>query len=128
MGAKKMSLKFRTARLLSAKYQQEFQSNLDDEFEAIERLTGGPQERWNQFKEVVTETAKPVLCPKENLQQNWFDDNDEAVRALLTPLETPEICFLFCFVVVFVFVICFFVFVFVPSLTSGNLICQQTSF
>ena len=69
---------FNTARLLSAKYQQKFLSNLDDKFEAI-----GPEEKWNQFKEVVTETAKTVLGPKEKLHQDWFDDNDEAVEVLL---------------------------------------------
>ena len=74
---------FNTARLLSAEYQQEFQSNLDDKFEAIGPLTGGPEEMWNQFKEVITETAETVLGLKEKFHQDWFDDNDEAVRALL---------------------------------------------
>ena len=55
---------FNTARLLSAKYKREFQSILDDKFEAIGPLTGGPEEKWNQFKEDITETVKTVLGPK----------------------------------------------------------------
>ena len=31
---------------------------------------------------MVTLTAKADLGPKEKHYQNWFDDNDEAVRAL----------------------------------------------
>ena len=72
-----------TARLLSAKYRQEFQSNLDDKFEAIGPLIGRPEEKLTLFKEVVTETGKTVLGPMGKLQQDWFDDNDEAVRTLL---------------------------------------------
>ena len=29
-------------------------------------LTGGPEEKWNQFKEVVTETAKAVADQRKN--------------------------------------------------------------
>ena len=76
-------LSFNTTRLLSAKYQQEFQSNLDDKFEAIGLLTGGPKEKWKQFKKVVTETAKTVLGQKEKLRQDWFHDNYETVQTLL---------------------------------------------
>ena len=56
--------------------------DLDDKFEAIGPLTAGPEEKWNCFKEVVAETARTVLGPKENLHQDWFYDNDETVRAL----------------------------------------------
>ena len=80
---KTIRLTFNTARLLSAKYQQEFQSNLDDKFEVIEPLTGGPEEKWNQFKKAVTETAKTVLGLMEKLHECWFDDNDGTVRVLL---------------------------------------------
>ena len=74
---------FNTDRLLSTKHNHKFQSNLDDKFEAIGPLTGGPEEKWNQFKEVVTQTAQTVLGPKEKLHQDCFDDNDEAVQILL---------------------------------------------
>ena len=56
---------------------------LDDTFEAIGLLTGGAENKWNQFKGVIIETAKTVLGPNEKLHQDWFDDNNEAVRAML---------------------------------------------
>ena len=59
---------FSTARLLSAKYQQEFQSIIGDKFEAIGPLTDGPEESRNQFKEVVKETAQTVVGPKEKMK------------------------------------------------------------
>ena len=42
---KLISQAFNTARLPSAKYQQEFQSNLDNKFQAIGPQTGGPEEK-----------------------------------------------------------------------------------
>ena len=58
---------FNTARLLSAKYQQEFQSNLDDKLAAIGPLTGQKEKKYNQSKEVVTETAP-------SLRYTWHVD------------------------------------------------------
>ena len=74
---------FNTARLLAPRYQQEFQTSLDEKFDATGPLTGGPEEKWNQFKEVVTETAKTVLGPQKRSHQDWFDENDEAIQTLL---------------------------------------------
>jgi hypothetical protein len=74
---------FNTDRLQSPRYQLELQTRLEDAFEALGPLTGAPEEKWSQFKEVVTETAKTVLGPKKRVHQDWFDENDEAVQALL---------------------------------------------
>ena len=30
-------------------------------------------ENWDQFKNVVNETAKSVLGPKQRMHQDWFD-------------------------------------------------------
>ena len=40
-------------------------------------------EKWDQFKNVVNETAKSVLGPKQRIHQDWFDDNDEQITQLL---------------------------------------------
>ena len=40
-------------------------------------------EKWDQFKNVVNETAKSVLGPKQRVHQDWFDDNDEQITQLL---------------------------------------------
>ena len=39
--------------------------------------------KWDQFKNVVNETAKPALVLKQRIHQNWFDDNDEQITQLL---------------------------------------------
>lgn len=80
---KVVRLAFNTARLLSDRYRQEFQTSLDDRIESRGPLTGTPENKWSQFKEVVTETAKSVLGPKKRVHQDWFDENDGAVQALL---------------------------------------------
>ena len=40
-------------------------------------------EKWDQFKNVVNETAKSVLGPKQRIHQDWFDDNDKQTIQLL---------------------------------------------
>ena len=62
-----ISLALNTARLLTPRYQQELQASLDEKFDAASPLTGGPEEKWNQLKEVVTETAKTCTRPKEEV-------------------------------------------------------------
>ncbi|CAI9725047.1 Hypothetical predicted protein [Octopus vulgaris] len=79
---KLIRLTFNTARHLPAKYQQEFQFNFDVKFEAIGLQTGGADEKRNQFKDVVTKTAKSVQGPNEKFHRNWFYDNDEAVQII----------------------------------------------
>lgn len=62
---------------------QEFQDHLDGRLETTGPLTGGPEEKWAIFKEAVTESAKAVLGPKKRHHQDWFDENNEAIQALL---------------------------------------------
>ena len=40
-------------------------------------------EKWNQFKNVVNEPANSVLGPKQQIHQDWLDDNDEQLAQLL---------------------------------------------
>lgn len=74
---------FNISRLQQPSYLQSFQSRLDDQLSANGPLTGTPTEKWNQFKEVVTETAKTVLGPKFRKNQDWFDENNSAIEELL---------------------------------------------
>ena len=61
---------FNTAKLLSAKYKQEFQSNLDDKFKTIRPLTGGVDQRESRIRsKKPPETAKTVRGPKKKLHQ-----------------------------------------------------------
>ena len=46
-------------------------------------LTEDCTEKWDQFKNIVNETAKSVLGPKQRVHQDWLDDNDEQITQLL---------------------------------------------
>ena len=81
--SKQVRLAFIIARLLSNRYHLEFQTCLDDNLDDRGQLTVTPEDKWNQFKETVTETATSVLGPKKRVHQDWFDENDEAIHALL---------------------------------------------
>ena len=59
-----------------------FQDTLDANIQNA-TLNEDYTEKWDQFKNVVNETAKSVLGPKQRLHQDWFDDNDEQITQLL---------------------------------------------
>ena len=59
-----------------------FQDTLDSNIQNA-TLTEDCSEKWDQFKNVVSETAKSVLGPKQRVHQDWFDDNDEQISQLL---------------------------------------------
>ena len=40
-------------------------------------------EKWDQFKNVVIGTAKSVLGHKQQIHQDWLDDNHEQLTQLL---------------------------------------------
>ena len=46
-------------------------------------LTGDQTNKWNQYKQMVTESAKTVLGPKSRIHQDWFDENDVEIGKLL---------------------------------------------
>ena len=59
-----------------------FQDTLDANIQNA-TLNEDCTEKWDQFKNVVNETAKSVLVPKQRMHQDWFDDNDEQITQLL---------------------------------------------
>ena len=46
-------------------------------------LTDDSTEKWDQFMNVVNETAKSILGPKQRVHQDWFNDNDDQITQLL---------------------------------------------
>ena len=72
-----------TVKLQQPIYQREFQSSLDEKLSAKGPLTGDPTQKWNQFRDVVTEPARSLLGPKNRKHQDWFDENDRAIEDLL---------------------------------------------
>ena len=74
---------FNVAKLQQPQYLESFQSKLDEELAAIKLPSVIPTEKWNQFGEAVTGSAKAVLDLKTRNHQDWFDKNDSAIDDLL---------------------------------------------
>ncbi|KAK4302141.1 hypothetical protein Pmani_025760 [Petrolisthes manimaculis] len=76
---KLVRLTFSTARLLSNRYLQDFQTSLDEKIDDRGPLTGMPEDKWSQFKQVVTETDTAGTAPpgmtdtkdKEGIIARW---------------------------------------------------------
>ena len=60
-----------------------YQTHLDESLTAHGPITGSSVEKWDQFKQLMQESAKSVLGLKQRVHQDWFDENDEAIRVLL---------------------------------------------
>ena len=74
---------FNVVKLQQPQYLESFNSKLDEELAAAKLRSAASTEKWNQFKEAVTGTAKAVLGLKTRRHKNWFDRNDSAIDELL---------------------------------------------
>lgn len=74
---------FNTAKLHDPSYVEKLQSMLSAKLSSYGPLMGSPIQKWNQFRETVKETAKIVLGLKKRTHQDWFDENDSAIKELL---------------------------------------------
>lgn len=72
------------AKLQQSRCLETFQHKLDEQLATIGPLFGDPTQKWNQFRDTVTETAKSVLGLNSRNHQDWFDKNDSAIEDLLT--------------------------------------------
>ena len=60
-----------------------FAKDLDDRPTVHGQLSGPPSQQWEQFKTMVTESAKLTIGPKKKVHQDWFNENDERIKELL---------------------------------------------
>ena len=60
-----------------------FAKDLDDRLTAQGPLSAPPPQQWEQFKTLVTESAKLTIGPRKKVHQDWFDENDERIKELL---------------------------------------------
>ncbi|KAM9328407.1 platelet glycoprotein 4 [Pholidichthys leucotaenia] len=67
-----------------------FQETLDEKLKAEAPLNKDSTEKWNQFKILMTGTAKATLGSKKCLHHDWFDKNDEQIMQLLQEKNTEE--------------------------------------
>ena len=73
---------FDIAKLKKGSLYERFQGTFDDNIHNA-TLAEDSTDKWDQSKNVVIETAKSVLGPKQRIHQDWFDDNDERITQLL---------------------------------------------
>ena len=73
---------FDIAKLNKDVFCRRFHDTLDANIQNA-TLTEDSTEKWDQFKNVVSETAKSVLGPTQRIHQDWFDDNDKQITQLL---------------------------------------------
>ena len=74
---------FNTARLKHPCCRNQFQEGLDKKLTQHGRQTGGTTRRWDQFMQIVTETARSTLGPKRRVHQDWFGKNQEEICTAL---------------------------------------------
>ena len=74
---------FDTANLKQLERIRMFAKDLDNRMTAHGPLSGPPSQQWEQFKTLVTESAKLTIGPKKKAHQDWFDENDERIKELL---------------------------------------------
>ena len=65
--------------------------DLDDRLTAHGPLSGPPPQQWEQFKTLVTESAKLTIGPKKKVHQDWFDEKDEHIKGLLDDKKKASI-------------------------------------
>ena len=81
---------FDTAELKQLERSPMFAKDLDDRLTAHGPLSGPPPQQWEQFKTLVTESAKLTIGPKKKVHQDWFDENDERIKELLDDKKKPS--------------------------------------
>lgn len=74
---------YNLTRLKNPQKRSEFADDLEDRLTAHGPLTGCPTQQWEQFKSLVTESAKVTIGPRKRVHQDWFDENDETIKSLL---------------------------------------------
>ena len=90
--AKSCRTTFDTAKLKQLERSRMFAKDLDLDGRLTTHgpLSGPPPQQWEQFKTLVTESAKLTTEPKKKVHQDWFDENDERIKELLDDKKKPS--------------------------------------
>uniref|UniRef100_A0A8C5PLD5 Reverse transcriptase n=1 Tax=Leptobrachium leishanense TaxID=445787 RepID=A0A8C5PLD5_9ANUR len=56
--------------------------DLDNQLSELQ-LEGNAEKDWKSFRDIVHSSALKVLGPSHRKQQDWFDENDDEIKALL---------------------------------------------
>ena len=71
---------FDTAKLKQLEHSRMFAKDLDDRLTAHGPLSGAASQQREQFKTLVTESAKLTIGPNKKVHQDWFDENNEPIK------------------------------------------------
>ena len=74
---------FDAAKLKNLEFSRMFAKDLGDRLTAHGPLSAPPSQQWEQFKTLVTESAKLTMGPKKKVHQDWLDENDERIKEFL---------------------------------------------
>ena len=79
----KVAKKLNTTKLKCPQTAQELQLNLDSKLKDLQLDHDSVEEKWASFRDAVHSAALEVLGPATRHHQDWFDENDSEIHALL---------------------------------------------
>ena len=74
---------FNVAKLECSQRRSEFADDLDGRLTSHGPLTGCPTQKWEQFRSLLSESATNTIGHRKRVHRDWFDENDENIKALL---------------------------------------------
>ena len=74
---------YNVSKLRDVSHRQHFIEALDKKLTEEFNPSGDIVDKWTLFKTTLNETAKNTLGPKVRSHQDWFDENDEEIKATL---------------------------------------------
>ena len=80
---KKAAKRLNVAKLKSSESRNKFIHSLDSKLNDGAIAHGDVEEEWKKLRDAVYSTAAECLGHTTHKQQDWFDENDEAITALL---------------------------------------------
>ena len=80
----KTAKRLNVSKLKSSKVAEDFSSDLESKLtDTVDDGGASVEEQWSAFRDVVYSTASEHLGPATRRNQDWFDENEEEIQALL---------------------------------------------
>ena len=85
---KKVPKKLDTAKLKESSTKQLLVQNLNENLSGLQLNSGDVEQDWVNFRDQVYSTAKETVGVTKRKHQDWFDENDPHIQALLDEKES----------------------------------------